>query len=90
VTCAGSDQTGVAALRHQARAGRGASRDDPADLGGVGRAHHAPRLPAEATGPVRLVGRPAIGVGQDVVRADDPSKPGEQLVGSRVSYRFAT
>ncbi|MDT4853763.1 hypothetical protein FQZ97_880410 [compost metagenome] len=68
-------QAGVAALRNDGRAGRGAGFDHVGHLLRIGRAHHGERLAARALAPVLLVGR-EVALGQHVRGADD----GAQLV----------
>ena len=66
-----ADESGVAALRHDRRAGVGAPGDDGGDLFGVGGPHDEQRVAVEPAGPVGRVRRGDVAVGQHVLGADD-------------------
>ena len=71
-------QTGVAALRHDGDAMIGTLPHDAGHFGGRARPYHRERLTPVPASPVDLVAGAPLGVGQNVVRADESGEGLEQ------------
>ena len=82
-----ADQPGVAALRHDRHARRGAGRDDRGHLLGRARPDHREGPPGVGAGPVDDVRRDVGVLGQDVVGADARAQLVEQVVHGSPSGR---